>query len=149
MVPIGVILLHIYRLTQLYMSGMLGAKQLWKIKAPSEYKFLWLALQEDRCWINDRFHRHGISSATTCALCLQQDEDIDRRLCLQPGGLAWKMRLGTPCSGGWRSNGRMVDAGTMKKRKSLHYCRCSPLKRGCCTLFDLDTCRYFGNGSKC
>jgi hypothetical protein len=58
-------------------SGMQGASQLWKIKAPSKHKFLfWLVLQ-DRCWTNDRQHWHGISKDATCSLCLQQVESID------------------------------------------------------------------------
>jgi hypothetical protein len=50
-------------------SELLGARQLWKIKAPSEHKFFaWLVLQ-DRCWTFDRRHWHGLQADITCALC--------------------------------------------------------------------------------
>jgi hypothetical protein len=60
-------------------SSAIGAKQLWKDKAPVEYKFfLWLATQ-DRCWTNGRRHRHGLTDDVSCALCLQHEE-IDHLL---------------------------------------------------------------------
>jgi hypothetical protein len=60
--------------------GLHGAKVLWKVRAPPEYKFfMWLALNE-RCWTGDRLHRHSLFDDPACVLCLQHDEIIDRLL---------------------------------------------------------------------
>jgi hypothetical protein len=57
-------------------SELLGVRQLWKIKAPSEHKFFaWLVLQ-DRCWTSDRHQRHGLQADSTCALCDQNPEYV-------------------------------------------------------------------------
>jgi hypothetical protein len=42
-----------------------------------EHKFFFWLVMQDRCWTNDRRHRHGISDDATCTLYLQQDESID------------------------------------------------------------------------
>ncbi|OEL34948.1 hypothetical protein BAE44_0004033, partial [Dichanthelium oligosanthes] len=61
-------------------SALLGAKELWKVKVPNEFRFFfWLAIQ-DRCWTSDRLHRHGIQSNDSCALCCQHTETIDHLL---------------------------------------------------------------------
>jgi hypothetical protein len=61
-------------------TGMLGTKEAWKIRAPNEVRFfIWLAVQ-NRCWIAERLHRHGVHSNSTCALCDQQSETIDHLL---------------------------------------------------------------------
>jgi hypothetical protein len=61
-------------------GSAIRAKQLWKDKAPVEYKFfLWLATQ-DRCWTNGRRHRHGLTYDVSCALCLQHEEEINHLL---------------------------------------------------------------------
>ncbi|OEL24169.1 hypothetical protein BAE44_0014812, partial [Dichanthelium oligosanthes] len=61
-------------------SALLGAKELWKVRAPNEYRlFFWLAIQ-DRCWTFDRLRHHGIRSCDRCALCSQLPETIDHLL---------------------------------------------------------------------
>jgi hypothetical protein len=61
-------------------SALLGAKELWKVRAPNEFKFfLWLAMQ-DRCWSSERLARHGLQNNGLCALCDQQVESIDHLL---------------------------------------------------------------------
>ncbi|OEL13244.1 hypothetical protein BAE44_0025738, partial [Dichanthelium oligosanthes] len=61
-------------------TALLGAKELWKVKAPNEFRlFFWLAIQ-DRCWTSDRLLRHGLQNSGSCALCCQQTETIDHLL---------------------------------------------------------------------
>jgi uncharacterized protein involved in response to NO len=51
--------------------SMLGAKELWKVKAPRKCFFsIWLALQ-DWCWTVVRCRWHGLQDNDTCALCSQ------------------------------------------------------------------------------
>jgi hypothetical protein len=57
-------------------SELMGARHLWKVKAPTEFKFFWLTLQ-DCCWTLERLRRHGLSSDSSCALCSQCDESIN------------------------------------------------------------------------
>jgi hypothetical protein len=49
-----------YRAFFLGLTEQLGAKQLWKIKAPNKCRFfLWLLLH-GRCWTSNRLQRHGL-----------------------------------------------------------------------------------------
>jgi hypothetical protein len=51
-----------------------GAKELWKVRAPNEFKlFFWLAIQ-NRCWTSERLARHGLRNNGLCALCKQSKE---------------------------------------------------------------------------
>jgi hypothetical protein len=55
-------------------TAILGAKEIWKTKAPSKYKFfLWL-LVLDMCWTAVRHQRHGLQDSETCVLCDQEVE---------------------------------------------------------------------------
>ena len=55
-------------------SSLLGAKELWKVKAPSKVKFFfWLALH-CRLWKADRRRRHGLQDSDECNLCAQEAE---------------------------------------------------------------------------
>jgi hypothetical protein len=61
-------------------SELQGARYLWKVKAPTEFKFFfWLALQ-GRCWTSKRLHRHGLASDASCSLCSQAEESSDHLL---------------------------------------------------------------------
>jgi hypothetical protein len=61
-------------------TQLLGAKEIWKVKAPAEVKFfIWLAIQ-DRCWTSERMQRHGLVNHGPCALCSQEAEAIDHLL---------------------------------------------------------------------
>ncbi|OEL13592.1 hypothetical protein BAE44_0025387, partial [Dichanthelium oligosanthes] len=61
-------------------TALAGAKELWKIKVPNEFRFFfWLALQ-DRCWTSVRLLRHGLRNNDSCALCCQHAESIDHLL---------------------------------------------------------------------
>jgi hypothetical protein len=61
-------------------SELLGARQLWKTKAPGEHKFFcWLVLL-DRCWTTERRRRHGLQDDDSCALCDQVPETITHLL---------------------------------------------------------------------
>lgn len=58
-------------------TTLLGAKQLWRSRAPNECRFfLWLLLH-GRVWTADRLQRHGMQNHGTCALCLQEVETLD------------------------------------------------------------------------
>jgi hypothetical protein len=58
-------------------SSVLGVKELWKTKAPNNYRFfIWLVLL-GRCWMVDRLEHCGIRSDNTCILCYQEIETID------------------------------------------------------------------------
>lgn len=55
-------------------SSLLGAKELWKVKAPPKVKFFfWLALH-GRLWTADRRRRHGLQDSDECNLCAQEAE---------------------------------------------------------------------------
>jgi hypothetical protein len=56
---------------------VLGAKKIWKVKAPSKRKFfLWL-LVLDRCWTAEHRRRHGLQDSVPCALYAQEVETSD------------------------------------------------------------------------
>jgi hypothetical protein len=58
-----------YAALMLGQSSVLGAKELWKAKAPNNcHFFIWLALL-GRCWTTERLHRHGIRPNNSCILC--------------------------------------------------------------------------------
>lgn len=58
----------------------LGARQLWKTKAPPKVKhFFWLAMH-GRCWTAERRYRHGLQDSDSCALCDQCSESLDHLL---------------------------------------------------------------------
>jgi hypothetical protein len=52
-------------------SELLGARQLWHVKAPGEHKFFGCLVLQDRCWTTKRRHRHGFQSDSTCVMCDQ------------------------------------------------------------------------------
>jgi hypothetical protein len=57
-----------------------GAKEVWKIKAPNKFWFfMWLAIH-DHCWTSDRLHKHGMRSDCYCALCNQLPERANHLL---------------------------------------------------------------------
>jgi hypothetical protein len=61
-------------------SAVLGAMELWKMRAPNNYRlFMWLALL-GRCWTAERRQRHGLQATSSCTLCLQETELIDHLL---------------------------------------------------------------------
>jgi hypothetical protein len=41
------------------LTSLLGAKELWRMKAPPKVKFFWLALHH-RLWTAERRKRHGL-----------------------------------------------------------------------------------------
>jgi hypothetical protein len=58
-------------------ANLLGAKQVWRAKAPREFKFfIWLLLH-DQCWTLDRRERHGLENLGPCAFCNQNPVVID------------------------------------------------------------------------
>jgi len=58
-------------------TSLLGAKELWKVKAPPQVKFFsWLALHR-RLWTAERRKQHGLHEADDCALCNQGNETSD------------------------------------------------------------------------
>lgn len=57
-------------------TRLLGATELWRIKAPPKVKlFFWLALHR-RLWTADRRKRHGLQDEDSCALCDQHQETV-------------------------------------------------------------------------
>jgi hypothetical protein len=55
-------------------TKLLGAKELWRAKAPPKVKmFFWLALHR-RLWTAERRKRHGLQDDDACALCDQHAE---------------------------------------------------------------------------
>ncbi|XP_066333343.1 uncharacterized protein [Miscanthus floridulus] len=58
-------------------ASLLGAKELWKTKAPARVKFFfWLALHH-RLWTAERRKRHGLQDDDACVLCGQESETAD------------------------------------------------------------------------
>lgn len=58
-------------------SSLLGAKELWRVKAPPKVKlFFWLALHR-QIWTSARRQRHGLQASDECALCCQASETVD------------------------------------------------------------------------
>jgi hypothetical protein len=51
---------------------MLGARELWKTRAPNNCRFfVWLALL-GRFWTAKRRHHHGLQASSSCILCYQK-----------------------------------------------------------------------------
>jgi hypothetical protein len=62
-------------------SSILGAKELWKSRAPNRCRFfIWLSLLR-RCWTGDRLLKYGLRSDDICPLCSQETETSDHLLC--------------------------------------------------------------------
>ena len=58
-------------------ASLLGAKELWKTKAPARVKFFfWLALHH-RLWTAERRKKHGLQDDDPCVLCGQESETPD------------------------------------------------------------------------
>ena len=58
-------------------STPVGAKQLWKTRAPPRVRFfVWLILH-GRCWTAERRFRHGLQTSDTCIICDQSSETMD------------------------------------------------------------------------
>jgi hypothetical protein len=69
-----------YQAPLLGQTALLGAKELWRVKAPNKCLFMvWLALQ-DCCWTAERQQCHGLRDNLTCVLCCQELEAIDHLL---------------------------------------------------------------------
>lgn len=62
-------------------TRLLGARELWRTKAPPKVKmFFWLALHR-RLWTADRRKRHGLQDHDVCVLC-DQDRETEPHLFL-------------------------------------------------------------------
>lgn len=58
-------------------SRPLGAKNIWKTRAPPRVRlFYWLVLHR-RCWTGDRRFRHGLQQSSDCIFCDQLPETMD------------------------------------------------------------------------
>jgi len=58
-------------------AAMLGARELWKTKAPPKVKFfVWLMLHR-RLWTGDRRRRHGLQDHDLCAFFSQEAETVE------------------------------------------------------------------------
>ena len=56
---------------------LLGARELWKTRAPPKVKFFrWLAFH-GRLWTADRRRRHGLQDCDACVLCGQASETVE------------------------------------------------------------------------
>jgi hypothetical protein len=61
-------------------SAILGAKELWRTRAPNKCRFfIWLSIL-GRCWTSDRLFRHGLRDDNVCTLCCQGAESVDHLL---------------------------------------------------------------------
>jgi hypothetical protein len=58
-------------------SAVLGAKELWKSRAPNKCRFFVWLLLHGRCWTSDRLFSHGLQDYRDCALCNQSAEVLD------------------------------------------------------------------------
>jgi hypothetical protein len=58
-------------------AAILGAKEIWMVRAPSKCKCFLRLLVFDRCWTADRRRRHGLQDSASCALCAQEVETVD------------------------------------------------------------------------
>jgi hypothetical protein len=57
-------------------ASLLGAKELWAVRAPPRVKlFFWLALHK-RLWTAERHKCHGLQDGDECTLCAQETETI-------------------------------------------------------------------------
>jgi hypothetical protein len=61
-------------------SSILGAKELWKIKALGKCHFFFWSVLHGRTWTSDRLFRHGLRDDESCALCSQATEMVDHLL---------------------------------------------------------------------
>ncbi|WVZ83247.1 hypothetical protein U9M48_030415 [Paspalum notatum var. saurae] len=69
-----------YKACFLGSTRFLGGDFIWRAKVPPKVKFFaWLAAQ-NRCWTADRRRRHGLQDDDRCALCDQDQENINHLL---------------------------------------------------------------------
>jgi hypothetical protein len=73
-------------------TGVLGAKELWKVKAPNKCRFFLCGLCCTKCpWTLERLCRHGLRDDVLCAFCVQDSETIGH---LMAGcSFAWEVWL--------------------------------------------------------
>jgi hypothetical protein len=61
-------------------GAILGARQLWKTRAPNQCRFyIWLVLL-GRCWTSERLQHHGLCNNGPCVQCSQETESLDHLL---------------------------------------------------------------------
>lgn len=87
-----------YRAFFLGSTSLLGARELWRTRAPPRVKFFgWLALHR-RLWTAERRMRHGLQVASQanndCSLCGQAAETVEHMLL---GCVLVRQLSGTPC----------------------------------------------------
>jgi hypothetical protein len=61
-------------------SSILGAKELWKTKAPGKCRFFFWSVLHGRSWTAGMLLRHGLRDNDLCALCSQGPETLDHLL---------------------------------------------------------------------
>lgn len=66
-----------YRCFFIWQTEVLGARQLWKTRAPNKCRFFFWLLIHNRCWTSERLQRHNLHNNGPCTLCSQLSEHID------------------------------------------------------------------------
>jgi hypothetical protein len=69
-----------YQVMFLGQSSVLGAKELWEIKALDKCLFFGLQVLLGRCWTSERLQCHGLDSNGPCTICSQEEERLDHLL---------------------------------------------------------------------
>jgi hypothetical protein len=62
------------------MPMLRGAKQLWKVQAPSRWKFFGRLVVHGCCWTSIWLQRHDLRDNHDCTLCAQEVETLDHPL---------------------------------------------------------------------
>jgi hypothetical protein len=69
-----------YRAFFFGLTEQLGARQLWKIKAPNKCRFFLYLVMHGRCWTSERRHQHGLQNHDIAFICSQEPESLDHLL---------------------------------------------------------------------
>lgn len=69
-----------YKVFFVGMASMLGAKELWRSRAPPKIKLFFCLALHGRIWTADRRKRHHLQDTDTCVLCDQCGETVDHLL---------------------------------------------------------------------
>jgi hypothetical protein len=58
-------------------SVSLGAKEIWKVRAPNKCMLFFWQVMHEHVWTSEHLHNHGLDNHGPCALCSQEVESLN------------------------------------------------------------------------
>jgi hypothetical protein len=127
---------------------MLGAKEVWRMKAPREHKFFLSLVIQDTCWTSERRRWHDLTTSAGCALCSQADASIDHLLvgCIfsrEVWWFQWRRRINRPRCRAFDSVVTMITKLLWLQRNEVVFHGSSPMIPNSVLQLVLRTCEQW------